>query len=205
MLKNGIARLGLEIGDHFASYDTFTDYISENYDLTKLGFVLIYISRDEVGADRFYSWARFFAENDICFAFLYTQQRGAPIGKISHLTAEIVAGIREIAGDYFIGDMIGETGGLASWPEGYYGEEPMPRQDFADMREARDEYVKSVAELVKIDKDFGVDNVLAVEATMFSRYNFEAGVKYTFLEMMCANPEIMLASARGASRAYRRD
>lgn len=203
--KKGFVRLGLEIGDHLPCYDTFLDYIKSHYDLEKLGFVLLYISPEEVGAERFYEWAHFFTNNDICFAFLYTQQRGAPVGKVSHLTTEIVAHIKEIAGDYFLGDMIGETGGLASWPEGYYTDYNIPQQGFADMQEAKDNYIKHVSELVKIDTDMGVDNVLAVEATTFSRYNFEAGVKYSFLEMMCGDPEILLASARGASKAYNRD
>ena len=199
-------RLGLEIGDHQPSYDTFLDYISSHYDLDTLGFVLIYISPEEVGAERFYEWARFFKEHDIQFAFLYTQQRGAPKGRVSHLTREIVAGIREIAGDYFLGDMIGETGGLASWPRGYYGHgEALPRQDFADLQEAKDNYVEEVAQLVKVDRERDVEHVLAVEATTFSRYNFEAGVDYTFLEMMCGDPVLLLSSARGASRAYGRE
>ncbi len=200
-------RIGLEIGDHLPSYDTFIDYISTHYDLEKLGFVLIYISKDEVGAARFLEWARFFTEHDICFAFLYTQQRGAPVGRKSHLTPEIVHDICEIAGDYFIGDMIGETGGFASWFDGYYegAQSKLPPQDFADMQQAKEYYVNTVHELVDLDHSLAVENVLAVEATMLSRYNFEAGVQYTFLEMMCGDPELLCASARGASQAYGRD
>lgn len=203
--KKGFVRIGLEIGDHLPCYETFIDYIRSHYDLEKLGFVLIYISPEEVGAELFYEWARFFTENDICFAFLYTQQRGAPAGRKSHLTAEIVSTIKGIAGDYFLGDMIGETGGMASWPEGYGNEELFPPQNFENMQQAKDNYIGYVKNLVELDNSFGVENVLAVEATTFSRYNFEAGVRYTFLEMMCGDPEILLSSARGASRAYERE
>ena len=205
--EKGFVRLGLEIGDCMSDYDSFLPFIREHYDLEKLGFILFFISPPEVGAERFYEWARFCTENDICFAFLYTQQRGAPVGRVSHLTPEIVRNIKEIAGEYFMGDMIGETGGLVSWPKGYYAatRHPMLDQTIEDMRDARDAYVNNVAALTRIDKEMGVDNVLAVEATCFSRYNFAAGVDYTSIEMMCGNPEIMFASARGACAAYHRD
>lgn len=205
--KPGMIRLGVEIGDHMPDYESFLPFIKNHYDLSKLGFVLFYISPQEVGAERFYEWAKFFADNDICFAFLYTQQRGAPIGRPSHLTPEIVKNIKEIAGGYFIGDMIGETGGLASWPKGYYEDAAsmdLPEQNVTDLQQAKDTYIRHVSELVNLDRGMGIDQVLAVEATAFSRYNFEAGVDITCLEMMCGDPEILLASARGATRAYRR-
>ena len=194
--------IGIEIGEHERNYEEFTKEIAANFDLEKLDFVLIYMRPIEMAENLWYEWAKFFRENDIYFAFLYTQQRGAPEGKVSHLTVEIVEKIKEIAGEYFVGDMIGETGGLASWQEGYYEDNGMVKPDFKNLTEAKQNYIDHVASKVKIDKDLNVPAVLAVEATTFSRYNFEAGVDNTFIEMMCGNPEIMFASARGASKAY---
>ena len=196
--------IGIEIGEHGHNYEELTKDIAANFDLKKLDFVLIYMCPVDIPEHLWYEWAEFFRENDIYFAFLYTQQRGAPKGKISHLTPEIVEKIIEIAGEYFLGDMIGETGGLASWQEGYYEDNNMEKPVFKNLTEAKQYYIDHVASKVKIDKDLNVPAVLAVEATTFSRYNFEAGVDFTFIEMMCGNPEVMFASARGASKAYNR-
>jgi len=206
--KNRSVFLGIEIGDTHDRYEEFTDYIQSNYDLGKLGFVLVYVSKREVGESRFYEWARFFRDNDIYFAFLYTQQRSAPEGRISHLTKEIVKNIEDIAGEYFVGDMIGETGGLMSWFEDYFinADSNMPKMptDLKSYSDAKRIYTERVKAVVDIDRGFDVKNVLAVEATTASRYNFDAGVDVSFMEMLCADPEIMMSSVRGASRGYGR-
>lgn len=198
-------KIGVEIGEHDQDYENIINHLKTNFDIRRIDFVLMYMSPVDIREELWYEWAEFFKENDIHFAFLYTQQRGAPKGKVSHFTKEIVARIKEIAGGYFIGDMIGETGGLASWQEGYYEDVGMPKPQFADMEEAKKYYIDHVKSVVDIDRGFEVPAVLAVEATTFSRYNFEAGVDYTFIEMLCGNPEIIFASARGAVKAYGRE
>lgn len=199
------ARIGLEIGEHISDFENFTGYIEENFDLDKLDFVLIMMKPVELPRSLWNEWAEFFKKNRIYFAFLYTQQRGAPKGKISHLTEEIVKDIKIIAGEYFVGDMIGETGGMASWLEGYYEDLHMEKVTYETMSQAKQAYVDHVKSRVEIDRKFNVPSVLAVEATVFNRYNFEAGVDHTAVEMMCGNPEIMFASARGACKAYGKD
>jgi hypothetical protein len=198
-------RLGLEVGEHLSDYENFIQYVTGNYDVSKVDFILITMKPVEMKEDLWYKWAEFFRDYNIYFAFLYTQQRGAPEGKESHLTIDIVNNIKKIAGSYFVGDMIGETGGLASWMEGYYEDYGIEKKYFKDMQEAKDCYIEHVASRVKIDKELQVPGVLAVEATIFSRYNFEAGVDYASAEMMCGNPEIIFASVRGASKAYGRE
>lgn len=198
--------VGIEIGDTHDRYETFVDYVKENYDLEKLGFVLIHCTKREIGRERFVEWARFFKENDIHFAFLYTQQRGAPEGKESQLTADTVAKVKEIAGEYFVGDMIGETGGLMSWFEEYFnGHEAAEIKIPTDLKtytEAKEKYIDRVSDIVALDRRLGLTDVLSVEATTASRYNFEAGVDVSFMEMLCGDPEVMMSSVRGASRAY---
>lgn len=198
-------RIGIEVGDHGMNYEKFIEDLKINFDLSRVGFMLIYTQPVDIPERLWLEWAAFFKENDIYFAFLYTQQRGAPKGKISHLTEELVQKMKGIAGEYFVGDMIGETGGMASWQEGYYEDIGMEKPIFDDMQEAKDNYVKHVCSLVEIDRRFKVPAVLAVEATTFNRYNFEAGVDYSFVEMMCGNPEVMFASVRGACKAYGRE
>lgn len=196
------ARIGLEVGEHISDYENFTQYIKDHFDLEKLDFVLIMMKPVEMPPQLWNEWAEFFKSNRIYFAFLYTQQRGAPLGKESHLTLEIVSSLKEIAGEFFLGDMIGETGGMASWLEGYYEDTNMEKTAFESMGQAKKAYVDHVRSCVNINRKLNVPSVLAVEATLFSRYNFEAGVDHTAIEMMCGNPEIMFASARGACKAY---
>lgn len=197
--------LGVEIGDHTVDYGRLIEELKRKYDISKLGFVLIYTKPVDIPQVLWLEWASFFKENGIRFAFLYTQQRGAPKGKDSHLTSGLVNKIKDIAGDYFIGDMIGETGGLASWPEGYYEEFSIPKPEFKNLDEAKRNYVEHVKTRVELDRKLEVPAVLCVEATLLGRYNFEAGVDYGFAEMMCGNPEIILAGMRGASKAYGKD
>ena len=54
-------------------------------------------------------WATFLAENKIYFRFTYMTQHAAD-GQASKISAETAKKITEIAGEYFIGDAIGETG-----------------------------------------------------------------------------------------------
>jgi hypothetical protein len=203
-LDGEYVKIGVEIGEHELDYENIIEYIKSNFDIKKIDFVLIFMKPIDIREGLWYEWAEFFKNTKSWFAFLYTQQRGAPKGRVSHLTKEIVSGIKEIAGSYFIGDMIGETGGLCSWPEGHYEDIGMEKPDFTTMSEAKKHYVNHVTERVNIDREFDVPAILAVEATTIHRYNFEAGVDYTFVEVMCGNPEVMFASARGANKAYHR-
>ena len=200
--ESDFVKIGIEIGEHASDYENFIDHIKDNYDIKKVDFILIVMRQTEMLETTWEKWASFFKDTKTYFAFLYTQQRGAPKGKESHFTNGIVEKIVEVAGEYFIGDMIGETGGLCSWSEGYYEDIGIEKQKFTNMNEAQAYYVNHVEQTVNLDKKFKVPAVLAVEATTLSRYNFKAGVDYTFVEMMCGNPEVVFASARGASKAY---
>lgn len=207
MREQKSVRLGVEIGDHSLAHRDYLDFIRTHYDVERLEFVLIYTKPDDIPEELFYEWAEFFKEHKIDFAFLYTLQQRREMGKPGHLTPQILKRIREIAGDYFIGDMIGETGGNASWPKGYFTKQPgfqnrLPQQDLPDMQAARDNYVNYVGQICREERELGVETVLAVEATALSPYNYEAGVDAVFMETMCGNPEQMLASVRGAARAY---
>lgn len=200
--ENGVL-LGVELGDQVKNYAQFIPYLQEHYDLEKLGFVLVALHPEPAGAEQFAQWARFFAEHRICFAFLYTQQRGAPQGRESQLTPEIVQSLQRIGGNYYLGDMIGETGGDISWPAGSFASVPerkMP-QNAENLYALRDEYMSRVARRVKLDRRLGVRQVLAVEATACQRYVLEAGVDIPCLEMMCGNPEALCAFTRGAARS----
>lgn len=167
-------------------------------------------NRPQIEEKYFLEWAKYLAENQVYFVFLYTLQH-APDGRQSVLDAETVAKIKEIAGEYFLGDMIGETGAsyACKFP-GYYnhgfglGKDPTRlTTDFPDMKTAAQSYIQNIAAYTAIDQAMGMPNILSVEPTWLHRYNASAGVNIPMLELMYGNPEASLATIRGTARANR--
>ncbi len=160
-----------------------------------------------------YEIARIAKERGIYFTFLYAYQC-APKGKRSHLDEETVKKLKEIAGEYFIGEMLGETGTtLAGKARGYFVEEGVepycmalkrPPQNFKNMTEAKEHYVDYVRQMTEYNASHGIKSLL-VEACAFSKYNLEAGVDIATLEMMPGNPESLIAFTRGAAVGYQKD
>ncbi len=170
-----------------------------------MNFVTIRTRKVDVPEEYFYAWAKYLAEHQIYFIFLYTMQN-APEGTYSHLNAKIVKGIQKIAGKYFLGDMIGETGSsFACKQAGYYSHvkhTSMPPQNLPDMEVAARTYISRVKEMVEYDHSIGIEDVITVEATALNNYNMEAGVTMPMLELMCGNPEILVPALRGTARMY---
>ncbi len=200
---------GIHIGEHSFVPANIKQEIYER--VVKPGFNFVTIRPrhvDDVPQHYFIKWAQYLTENKIYFVFLYTIQN-SPKDRISFLEKETVAEIKKIAGKYFIGDMIGETGSsfACKWP-GYYtatgsGRDAnnMPKQH-SDMKEAHEGYVKEVSKFIDIDNELGVPAVVSVEATGLNKYNAEAGVAIPMLELMCGSPDQLVSSLRGVARAY---
>ncbi|MBQ2840392.1 MAG: hypothetical protein IJE70_03505 [Oscillospiraceae bacterium] len=198
---------GIHIGEHSPDLEKITDEIRIRAVEPGLNFVTIRPTFADVPQEYFIAWAKYLAENKIYFCFLYTVQF-APKGKDSMLEKDTVSKIKEVAGEYFLGDMIGETGSWAAcMASGYFDirDNKMSdnlRTDYADMKEAHETYIKNVSEFINIDKALGMPEILSVEATGLSKYNAEAGVTMPMLELMCGNPDILVSSLRGMARAY---
>ena len=196
---------GAHVGEHGFVEDKVLDEIKE-YARRGLNFVTIRPPSERRIEDRYYyEWAKYLAENEIYFVFLYAFQY-PPKGQVSHLTPEICARVKEIGGKYFLGDMLGETGStyackLAGYFKGEYAKYK-PDQDATDMRAARDKYCARLRALVDGERKTGVPGVASGEATMLNNYNVEMGVDMPFAELLCANPEIIVPALRGTARAY---
>ena len=120
----------------------------------------------DVAQNYFIEWAKYLAENEVYFVFLYTIQN-APDGKITHLEKETVDEMKRIAGKYFVGDMIGETGSSVAckWPGYYEGitknwDSQIGTKKHPDMKAAHDAYVKEVSKLIEIDRELGISEVV---------------------------------------------
>lgn len=197
-MSQSFAISGIHLGEHSFSPENLLQEL-EARGGDKLSFITIRTREEQVPAQCFYDWAQYFRDHKIYFMFLYTQQH-APKGKPSQFTPEMIAKINEIAGPYFLGDQLGETGSLyLAKPKGYLGE-TMP-QDRRDMQHARDTYVDIFSRMVKLDHDLGIQYAVPVEATAAIKYTFDGGCDIALLEMMPGDPEFLVSTTRGCSIA----
>jgi len=200
---------GIHIGEHSFDRESVKQEIYDRCIKPGYNFVTIRTNKEQVPQDTFLEWAQYLADHHIYFVFLYTIQT-APDGRDSQFDADTVAKMKEIAGEYFIGDMIGETGSSgACMHAGYFGAASgAERRDTkqmaappADMKEAHDRYYARISEFVRIDRELGMPDVVSVEATALNKYNAEVGVTIPMLEVMCGNPDVLIANLRGTARA----
>ena len=116
--------------------------------------------------------------------------------------------IQEIAGDYFLGDGLGEFAGwYATKAKGFYkrGLSENPVQGLKNCSEAKDTYIRQIGKEIKIRRDNGANIVSSTEAVAFTHLDYEAGVDVAVIEVPLTNMEIMLSFARGAQRAYNKE
>lgn len=202
---------GIHIGEHSFDPDRVISEIYERAVIPGYNFVTIrprLPGGEAVPQHYFIDWAKYLAEHKIYFNFLYTVQY-PPKGRTSAFDPETVAAMKEIAGEYYLGDMIGEPGSSnACKLQGYFratanrGADPNVQiTDAPDMSAAHRNYINRVAGFVNTDKALGIPNILSVEATVLSKYNAEAGVNTPMAEIPNSDSDIQLPSIRGTARA----
>lgn len=195
---------GTHIGEHSFEPENIIREIQENCIDRGMNFVTIRTRREQIPQEVFLQWAKFLADNEIYFIFLYTVQN-APPGRSSQFDPETVAEMKRIAGKYFLGDMLGETGSsYACKMPGYFvgNHGAMPEQNVPDAQTAKTHYLQQMKVFMDVEKQLGMDGIATVEATMLTRYNLEAGVNLPIGEIMCGDPEAIIAGLRGAAKAY---
>lgn len=210
-MEKDLILLGVHIGEHSFNFENLIPELYERCVKPGYNFVTIRTGRKPVESKYFIEWAEYLAKNKVYFVFLYTVQY-APQGRQSQFDRKTIQKIKEVAGKYFVGDMIGETGSsFACKFAGYYNQsedvgthvDPAKiRIDFDNMKEATQGYIESVSKYIDIDKKLNMPNIMSVEATGLNKYNAIAGVDMPMLELMCGNPEILISSLRGVARSY---
>ncbi len=199
---------GIHIGEHSFVPEKVIDELETRVVKPGCNFVTIRTRKAQVEPEMFYEWAKYLSDNRVYFVFLYTMQH-APKGKDSQFTKEVVDNIKKIAGEYFLGDMIGETGSIyaCKFP-GYYKQGSLDskydviKSGFPNMKAAEDSYIENVSKYIKKAHELGMPNIFSVEATGLNKYNAKVGVDVPCVELMCANPDIMLPSLRGVTRGF---
>lgn len=193
---------GVHIGEHSFEAEKIKAEIKERCIDQGHNFVTIRPSRTKLteGVPQHYyvEWAKYLAENNVYFVFLYAVQN-PPKGKISHIDKETVEEMKKVAGKYFLGEMLGETGSKFACYWSKYTEE----QDttYPDMEYAHNKYLEYVKGYIDTCRDLGFPNIVSVEATALQKYDIEAGVQIPMLECMCGQPEILISVLRGTARA----
>ena len=199
---------GIHIGEHAFDPDHVIDEIRQRCVEPGFNFVTIRTRREAVPQHYFLQWAEYLSSHQIYFVFLYTVQH--VVGRDSQFDPETVVKIKEIAGKYFLGDMIGETGSscackLPGYFQGKRIDRTPIRTDLPDMKAAHEDYLRIVSAYTAIDRKLGMPDIVSVEATALNKYNMEAGVTIPMLELMCGNPDILVSNLRGTARAYGAD
>ncbi len=112
------------------------------------------------------------------------------------------------AGKFYLGRMtIGEAGGMLYWPKEYTinrrgGEwDALPSADTADI--AKQAYVDCLKSVIAYEREkLGSGPLWDVDASNTFKYHLEAGVDMPLLEQMPGDSALMMASLRGAAKAY---
>ena len=206
---------GVNLGDYEFVPETILD-VAEKYGYGEY-FKWASIRCDVVDIEEhfYYEWAQYFREHGIYFEIENSQRSTKLVkrGQKSFLTKEIVSRIKEIAGEYFLGATLGEFGSTYAFhAKGYrrhYSEQEKkehwqaahPVQGFRNLQEARDTYVESEKEQLKIMQELGVRSASNAPVALLE-YDFEAGIEFPIIEIVVDNMEQLLSFGRGAIRAY---
>ena len=201
---------GVNIGDYEFIPDTIIDVVKkykfglENGNL--FNFLSIRVDQARPTSEHLYAWAKYFAENEVYFCITnnYNRYKDTPLT----LTKEETEKIAEIAGEYFLGDEIGEFGGFyATRAKGYLNRQPCenPVQGLKTCDEAAETYKRQIGKLIKKMRDNGAKEVSAVQAVTLTPYDYEAGIDEVIVEVAPRNMEQIVNFGRGAQRAFRKE
>lgn len=204
-IKKDVVLCGVKLGEHSKDNESLTREIEER--VIDYGCNFVYIRAkfgDKVDKEVYFNWAKILSDNKIYFHF---GSHRPPRTSVEQFDSEMIAKMKEIAGEYFIGDAISEAGtSAASNFEGYFT--PVghvtnkPYSDCKDMKEAHDRYVDMVKSYVEKNRKVNIPNIVNIEATALPKYSLEAGGDIPVVELMNGNPDEIIPFFRGSARAY---
>ena len=202
---------GVNIGDYHFEPDNILDVVKK-YKFGKengglFNFLAIRLDKKRPTSEQLYEWARYFHDNEIYFKISGNVPRRGD-NRTPKLTPEETAKIQELAGEYFLGDGIGEFGGFyATKAKGYYarGMSENPVDGLKDCQEAKDTYIRQIGKEISVRRENGSKIISSTEAVTFTQYDYEAGVDHCIIEVAPRNMEQIMAFGRGAQRAYKKE
>ena len=202
---------GVNIGDYEFVPDTILDVVKKYKFGNKAGdlfnFLTIRVDWERPTSEQLYSWAEYFRDNEIYFMISGNFPRYGE--QVPRITDEEMERMREIAGEYFMGNKLSEFGGFyATRGKGYTrkgGKTHHPIQGAKNCLEAKEMYKREVSFITERMRKNGSPEVGAIQAVTLTPYDYEAGVDYVVMEVAPRNMEQIMNFGRGAQRAFKKE
>ena len=200
---------GVNLGDYGFDPDTFIGLVKrfkigeENGGIFNI--LSVRLDQKRPTAEQLYEWAAYFRDNKIYFKISGNYNRWEKIAL--KLTKEETEKIQEIAGEYFMGDGLGEFGGFyATRAKGYDNKNAEdPIQGIKTCKEAKETYIRQAQKIINPMRANGTKSVVSVQAVTLTPYDYEAGIDIGVIEVAPRNQEQIVSFARGAARAHKKD
>ena len=199
---------GVNVVDYGYDPATFMDRVKkfkfgkENGSLFNFLTVRMDIARPTTA--QLYEWAEYFRDNGIYFKLSGSVPRMGE--QIPKLTREENEKMQDIAGEYYLGEGIGEFGGwYATKAKGYYakGMSENPVEGLKNCKEAKETYIRQIGKEIDVRRNNGARIVSSTEAVALFGYDLEAGVDEAVAEVAPRNMDQLMSFARGAVRTYK--
>ena len=200
---------GVNLGDYGFHKDTFMGLVKrfkfghENGDV--FNYLTVRLDQGRPSSEQLYEWAKYFADNGIYFRFAGNYNRWEKIAL--RLSKEETEKIQEIAGEYFMGDSLGEFGGFyATRAKGYDNKNAEdPIQGMKDCKDAKETYIRQIQKIINPMRENGTKSILSTQAVTLTPYDYEAGIDIGHVEVAPRNQEQIVSFGRGAARAFKKE
>ena len=197
-MEKNLAISGLHIGEHSFVPEKLTEEF-EVRGVPDTSYLVIRTQGGQIAYEHFYEWAKWCTERKIYFMTLFGIQN-PPEGKESQYTPEVISKMKEIAGEYYMGELLGEVGtNFGARPKGY-GQ--LMKDGLTDLRDCRDYFLKEMKKYIDTGKKLGIPHIVAGEATALLFYTMESGIDIPILELLPGDPEFLVSVTRGCAYAY---
>ena len=200
---------GVNIGDYEFNPDTILDVIKK-YKFGKenggiFNYLVLRMDMAKPTEEQLCTWAKYLRDNEVYFSIVDCYPR---VGELcSYIPGEYKKKVAEIAGEYFLGEEIGEFGGFySSKAKGYgacRGENPVKNLQTCD--EAVEAYKRQIKKISDMMRENGSDNIITLQAVTLFPYDYEVGIEEGSVETAPRNMEQIINFARGAARAYKKE
>ena len=188
---------GIRIGEYNLDVDNVINEIREKCIEGRKNYVEIAVYRNEkIEPEKFISWAKFMAENDIYFHFACSRNLDYDLP----FTKETVAEMKKVAGEHFLGLTVPELGNIFGCSGyGYTGKQF--HHSYEKMSEGANGFIDLLHQRMDRLRFFPDTEVSVIEQTNLISYVPMAGPGMLMLETMCGDVEEMTPLVRGTSRA----
>ena len=156
--------------------------------------------KNEYKDEKFIEIAKFLAKNKVYFTF--TNTGGTKESPAFGLKKETLGKIKEIAGDYYIGNLICEPGG--HWSN---GADYTSKRFTGNLQDGKDGFINDLNSRIANAQlpDELKNQVSFIEALPLLTYVAESNAAFPVLETLPGNPEIMIPMIRGTAKAHNKE